>query len=35
VELAKDLKVSVNKKTAELLGIKLPEDVLKDAEVVE
>ena len=35
VELAKDLKVSVNKKAAALLGITLPEDVLKDAEVVE
>ena len=35
VELAKELKVSVNKKAADLLGITIPEDVLKDAEVVE
>ena len=35
VELAKELKVSVNKKAADLLGITIPADVLKDAEVVE
>ena len=35
VELAKELKVSVNKKAADLLGITIPEEVLKDAEVVE
>ena len=35
VELAKELKVSVNKRAADLLGITIPEDVLKDAEVVE
>ena len=35
IQLAKDLKVTVNKKDAEALGITLPADVLKGADVVE
>ena len=35
IEMAKDLKITVNKKNAALLGITIPEDVLKDADVVE
>lgn len=35
IEMAKDLKVTVNKANAALLGITFPEDVLKDADVVE
>ena len=35
IEMAKDLKVTVNKANAALLGITFPEDVLKDADIVE
>lgn len=35
IELAKDLKVTVNKKHADLLGITIPDDILKDADIVE
>ena len=35
VQMAKDLKVSVNKRNAQTLGITVPEDLLKDAEVIE
>ena len=35
IEMAKDLKVTVHKANAALLGITFPEDVLKDADVVE
>ena len=35
VEMAKDLKVTVNVKDAKALGITIPDDVLKDADVVE
>ncbi|MDY6268185.1 MAG: ABC transporter substrate-binding protein [Selenomonadaceae bacterium] len=35
IEMAKDLKVTVNKSDAARLGITLPEDVLKDADVIE
>ena len=35
IEMAKDLKVTVNKANAALLGITFPEDVLKDADVIE
>ena len=35
IQLAKDLKVTVNKANAALLGITFPEDVLKDADIVE
>ncbi len=35
IEMAKDLKVTINKKSAAALGITIPEDVLKDADVVE
>ena len=35
IQLAKELKVTVNKADAARLGITLPEDVLKDADVVE
>ena len=35
IEMAKDLKVTINKKSAAALGITIPEDVLKNADVVE
>ena len=35
IEMAKELKVTVNKANAALLGITFPEDVLKDADVIE
>ena len=35
IEMAKDLKVTVNKADAARLGITIPEDVLKDADLVE
>ena len=35
IEMAKDLKVTINKANAALLGITFPEDVLKDADVIE
>ena len=35
IEMPKDLKVCINKTNAEKLGIKIPDDVLKDAEIVE
>ena len=35
IEMAKDLKITINKKSAVALGITIPEDVLKDADVVE
>ena len=35
IEMAKDLKVTVNKADAARLGLTLPEDVLKDADIVE
>ena len=35
IEMAKDLKVTVNKANAALLGITFPEDVLNDADVIE
>lgn len=35
IELAKDLKITVNKKNADEIGITIPDDVLKDAELVE
>ena len=35
IEMAKDLKITINKKSAVALGITIPEDVLKDANVVE
>mgnify|MGYP000958071591 FL=1 len=35
IEMAKTLKVSINKKDAALLGLTIPEDVLKGADVVE
>ena len=35
IEMAKDLKFTINKKSAAALGITIPEDVLKDADVVE
>ncbi len=35
IEMAKDLKLTVNKKDAATLGITIPEDMLKSAEVVE
>ena len=35
IETAKTLKVSINKKDAALLGITIPEDVLKGADIVE
>ena len=35
IEMAKDLKITINKKSAAALGITIPEDVLKDADVVE
>ena len=35
IEMAKDLKVTINKKSAAALGITIPEDVLTDADVVE
>lgn len=35
IEIAKELKVSINKKTAEQLGIKIPADILKDAQIFE
>ena len=35
IEMAKDLKVTINKADAARLGLTLPEDVLKDADIVE
>ena len=35
IELAKDLKITINKADAARLGITIPEDVLKDADLVE
>lgn len=35
IQMAKDLKVTINKKDAAALGITIPEDVLKGADVVE
>lgn len=35
IQMAKDLKVTVNKKDAATLGITIPDDLLKDADVVE
>ena len=35
IELAKDLKVSINKTDAQRLGITIPEDILKDADLIE
>ena len=35
IEMAKELKVSINKKNAETLGIQIPADILKDAQVFE
>ena len=35
IETAKDLKVTINLKTAAAIGIKIPEDVLKGAEVIQ
>ena len=35
IEMAKDLRVSINKKNAELLGIQIPDDVLQNADMVE
>ena len=34
IELAKDLKLTINKKNADLLGISLPDDLLKKADVI-
>ena len=35
IQTAKDLKASVNKKNAEALGVKIPDDLKKSAEIVE
>ena len=35
IQTAKDLKASVNKKNADALGIKIPDDVMKSAEIVQ
>ena len=35
IQTAKDLKASVNKKNADALGIKIPDDVMKSAEVIQ
>ncbi len=35
IETAKDLKITVNKKEADALGITIPDDILKDADVVQ
>ena len=35
IEMAKELKVSINKKNAETLGIQIPADILKDAQIFE
>ena len=35
IEMAKELKVSINKKNAETLGIEIPADILKDAQIFE
>ena len=35
IELAKALKLTINKKNADLLGITLPDDLLKKADVIE
>ena len=35
IEMAKDLKVTINKKEAAALGITIPDDVSKDADIVE
>ncbi len=35
IQTAKDLKASVNKKNADALGVKIPDDVMKSAEVIQ
>lgn len=35
IEMAKDLKITINKKAAATLGITIPDDVSKDADIVE
>ena len=35
IQTAKDLKASINKKNADALGIKIPDDVMKSAEVIQ
>jgi len=35
IQTAKDLKASVNKKNADALGVKIPDDVMKSAEIVQ
>ena len=35
IQTAKDLKASVNKKSADALGVKIPDDVMKSAEVIQ
>ena len=35
IQTAKDLKASINKKNADALGIKIPEDLMKSAEIIQ
>jgi putative ABC transport system substrate-binding protein len=35
IQKQKEMSVVINKKAAEFLGIEIPEDILKDAEIVE
>ncbi len=35
IQTAKDLKASVNKKSADALGVKIPDDVMKSAEIIQ
>ena len=34
IQTAKELKVTINQKNADALGIKIPDDVLKGAEII-
>ena len=35
IQTAKDLKASINKKSADALGVKIPDDVMKSAEIIQ
>ncbi|MBQ8698453.1 MAG: ABC transporter substrate-binding protein, partial [Schwartzia sp.] len=35
IQTAKDLKASINKKNADALGVKIPDDLMKSAEIIQ
>ena len=35
IQTAKDLKASINKKNADTLGVKIPDDLMKSAEIIQ